>query len=706
MMYCRWLTKGLAVWFGLVNFCASPSIQAYDSFESVKQRYQTSEGVLLDRNNLPIHEGRINQKSRRLSWVALERVSPTVVKNLIQIEDKRFYEHSGIDYRALGASLYSAVRYRRPVRGASTITMQLAGLLDKDLRPGNSVRRSVWKKVKQAWKAREIEKRWTKDQILEAYLNLVTFKGEIQGLSAASWSFYDKGTMGLDDEEAYILILSIRSPNSPIEKVIERGCGLLSAFEKSYSCRELQSVVDNNQYRIRQGTSLAPHVFRMLVKKPEAVRSTLDAGVQKFALQSLQQQLQVLQGKNVRDRALSVIEKKTGNVLAYVGNGGDFSSARYVDGIRALRQAGSTLKPFIYEQAIEKKYITAQTTIEDSPLDLFVGRGVYHPSNYDKTFHGLVSARNALSSSMNVPAVKVLMLVGVEPAVGRLRELGLSHLEYGEFYGPSLALGSADITLWELANAYRTLANQGRYSELRFLPAKDEPVFRNVMQPQSAYIVSQILSDRASRATTFGLENPLAGSSWMAVKTGTSKDMRDNWCVGYSDRYTVGVWVGNFQGDPMWDVSGVTGAAPLWADVMNYLHRNDPSQMPALPSGVVQKEILDHGSKRDEYFLAGTEPRGKTFAMRDETHQPRITYPVTGLTIALDPDIPRKYERVLFEAQNADQKLFWVLNGKRIGSGKNSFSWMPQSGRYLLALVDAKNRKMDEVSFVVKGSRQ
>jgi hypothetical protein len=279
-------------------------------------------------------------------------------------------------------------------------------------------------------------------------------------------------------------------------------------------------------------------------------------------------------------------DNATGEVLAYVGGSGELASARHVDGVRARRQAGSALKPFLYGLALEMRLVTPATVLEDAPLELAVTGGLYRPRNYDERFRGRVTARTALAASLNVPAVRVLGLVGGEPFAERLRQLGLGGLdEAADFYGPALALGAAEVSLWELVGAYRALARGGVWGPLTLLPRETaaRPPERRVYPEPVAFLVGDILAGRESRSATFGLENALATRFWTAVKTGTSKEMRDNWCVGYSLRYTAGVWVGNFSGAPMHDVSGVTGAAPVWRELMAWLHRATPGRAPPRP---------------------------------------------------------------------------------------------------------------------------
>ena len=440
-------------------------------------------------------------------------------------------------------------------------------------------RRNYVQKLRQIGSALELERSWTKAQILEAYLNSITFRGELQGIGAASQGLFGKSPHGLDLVESLILAALIRSPGASPMLVQARACALGKVLQPGWDCAALETRLARTPLLaqgIRPREALAPHVAARLL--PQGLsHSTLDRELQVFAQETLRSQLLSVGAKNAHDGALLVLDNRSGEVLAYVGGVGDLSSARFVDGVRARRQAGSTLKPFLYGVALEKRYLTAASHVEDTPMDIAVEGGVYRPRNYDNEFHGdEVTVRMALASSLNVPAVRTLNLIGVGALVDRLKMLGFSELREPAFYGPSLALGAADVSLWDLVNAYRALANGGRWSQASLTGAEAaRQGSRQVFSPQAAFLVGHILADRESRNLTFGLENPLSSRFWTAVKTGTSKDMRDNWCVGYSQRYTVGVWVGNFSGEPMWNVSGITEAAPAWAEVMNWLHSRD-----------------------------------------------------------------------------------------------------------------------------------
>ena len=349
--------------------------------------------------------------------------------------------------------------------------------------------------------------------------------------------------------------------------------------------------------------------------------------------------------------------------------------------------------------------------LDDAPVQLKTDSGLYIPRNYANTHRGPVSLRASLAGSLNVPAVRTLTMVGVDRFVERLRALGLESVsESGDYYGFSLALGSADVSLLQLTNAYRALANGGLWSPPRLRagpPAgrhADAPA-RRVMDANASYIVADILSDRAARSLAFGLANPLETPFWTAVKTGTSKDMRDNWALGFSARFTVGVWVGNAGGSPMHDVSGVSGAAPVWRDVMLHLHRGAREPQPRLPAGVVVQALRYEPAiepPRDEVFVAGSEQA--VVRLADAAHAAvRITAPVSGSIIALDPDIPPRNQRLLLRAQ-APANAHWELDGKMLGSAARPQTWVPWPGSHALKLRGANGELLDEANFEVRGA--
>lgn len=677
------------------------------SFETIKNTYKKTDALLLDRQGRVIQELRIDKQGRRLEWVELKAVSPAFPRAVLLVEDRRFYRHHGVDWVGLAAAvLKNPVAEQR--RGGSTITMQLTGLLHKRLKPQKGGR-TVKQKWNQVLAALELEKTWSKEQILEAYFNLISYRAELQGLSAASRGLFDKEPGGLNEAESFLLAALISAPNAPAARVIRRASFLAQSLGSPVAGLEIKPQAGEalrSPYRIRPAAALAPQAAQYLLKGGESpVVSTIDGRLQRVALETLNQALGQLKENRVADGAVLVVDNRTGEILVYVGNSGSTASALWVDGITARRQAGSTLKPFLYGLAIEKGLLTPASLLDDSPLQVPTATGLYVPRNYDDTFRGPVSVRTALSASLNIPAVRTLLLVGLQPLMDRFKQLGLESLtEEADYYGVSLALGSADITLRELTNAYRTLANGGLWSALKLRLDQKVGKAVRVFDSNAAWIISHILADREARSATFGLENPLATRFWTAAKTGTSKDMRDNWCLGYSEKYTVGVWVGNFSGAPMKNVSGVSGAAPVWLEMMNALHAGVPSRPPPLPAGVRQARVSFHQDlepPREERFLEGTEP---VFPVRRDTRyqKPRIIYPAAETLIHIDPEIPEELQRVPFQFQPPDSVYEWVLNDRKTGSADPLFLWKPERGHFVLSLVDQQNRIVDSVAFLVK----
>ena len=704
--------KKLLLLFILV-FLLNASAFALPSYQEVRESYVKSDSLLLDRHGEVLYELRTDKVRRRLDWTSLKNISPALRVAVMKAEDKRFYEHPGFDYKSIGGAVIQGLT-SDSLRGASTITMQLASLLDRDLQPKKE-RKSIWQKGRQALKAWEIEKSWSKEEIFEAYLNHVTFRGELQGIAAASRGLFGKDPHGLDQSESLILASLIRSPNASSSELVKRVSYLNKVTDWKIGEEEIRSKVRQiflgpNSPRPRE--DLAPHIARRLLKENppgSSIISTLESQIQRFVLDRLVHHLLPLRIQNVKDGAVLVVENQTGNVLAYVSHSGDPLSARFVDGVQAMRQAGSTLKPFLYGLAFDQRILTPASLLDDSPLDIAVSSGVYQPGNYDSQFKGFVTSRIALASSLNVPAVKTLSLVGTEPFLSKLRQLGIKKLnESGDFYGPSLALGSADVSLWDLTNAYRTLANEGMWSELRLTFGENTAFQRKqVFSKEASFLISDILSDREARSTTFGLENPLSTRFWTAVKTGTSKDMRDNWCVGYSRKYTVGVWTGNFSGEPMWNVSGVTGAAPIWIEVMNFLHRSDSSVRKRVPPALVRKEVeFPEGvaPSREEWFIRGTEPDSKD--QKIGHFNPRIVYPPSGTVIALDPDIPPELQKIFFISQTNENEFRWLLNGESLETGGKTIPWTPRAGKYFLAIADGEEKILDYIYFEVRGPEE
>jgi penicillin-binding protein 1C len=413
----RWASSGRAIATVSIAVFAYPA-GATATFNEIKAAYNPSDTLILDRRGEVLHRLRTDATVRRGQWVALADISPALRTALVLSEDKRFFEHSGVDWQAVSAAAWANL-WNTKTRGASTLTMQLAGLMDEDLKRGSGGR-TVLQKIGQTVSAQMLERQWRKDQILEAYLNLVPLRGELVGVDALSQTLFGKAAHGLDAREAAITAALVRAPNARSAVVAQRACQVLKSIQAGTSaadCTELDlfTLAMFQRRGFEPSECVAPHVARQVVRAaqsdtgaaPTTLRTSLSAPLQRFAVKIMQQHLRELAGRHVEDGALVVLDNATGEVLAWVGSSGSLSDAAEVDGVTALRQPGSTLKPFLYAQAIAERRITAASLLDDSGTQLQTGSGLYIPQNYDRQFKGWVSTRTALAASLNVPAVRV-----------------------------------------------------------------------------------------------------------------------------------------------------------------------------------------------------------------------------------------------------------------------------------------------------------
>ncbi|CAM5201445.1 peptidoglycan glycosyltransferase OS=Castellaniella defragrans OX=75697 GN=HNR28_001585 PE=3 SV=1 [Castellaniella defragrans] len=709
----------LVLWSAGLALSASVAMaQPLPDYAQVRAAWRPSDIRLLAANGQVIQRVRTDFSSRRGDWVPLSDISFALQRAVVQSEDRRFFDHGGVDWRASAAAAWSAV-FGEGHRGASTLSMQLAALLDPTLQRGAGGR-GVWQKLEQMQAAHTLETRWTKAQVLEAYLNLAAFKGELVGVDALARVMFQKQASGLTLRESSLAAVLLRGPNASVTTLTRRSCELLRELGRPAQCEGLRDFVQVALSRIRDtgfgDPQWAPHWARLALEKEGAplngeLRSTLIQGLQEAAVRSIHQHLEDLRGTGVTDAAAVVLDNRSGAVLAYVGSSAELSRAANVDHARALRQAGSTLKPFLYGLALDEERLTAASLLDNRPVNLEGGSGLYVPDNYDHRFSGWVSVRTALASSLNVPAVRTLMQVGPDVLAQRLVALGLPLVHGGDYYGYSLALGSADVTLLSLTNAYRAFARQGRYAPVDGGAVSGVSAQSGValFSPSAAWLVGDILSDREARARTFGLDSPLTTRFWTAVKTGTSRDMRDNWCVGWSEDYTVGVWVGNSEGASMRNVSGVTGAGPIWHDLFGWLDRHNPQHAPAIPAGLTRQPVRfaeNVEPSRPEFFLGDTAQA--LFAPAQsagEPGRPRIAEPVDGTLIALDPDIPLDRQRLRLAALDSASRPVaearWFLDGRAMDNDSQR-TWTPRPGRHVFELRDSTGRVLDRSAIEVR----
>jgi penicillin-binding protein 1C len=545
---------------------------------------------ILDRGGRLISELR-TRDGRLAAPVKLDELSPFVIPALLAAEDRRFFEHPGVDPLALARSLAQLVQAREIVSGASTLTQQLA----RNVKPHP---RTFGGKLSELVTALRIELELDKQSILEEYLGRVEFGPNLQGIEAASRAYFDKPARALDLSEAATLAALPRGPTlyDPVrgaarlerrrKRVLERlrkldlvdAAALERALANAPRLTRAESGASPNQLVAGLASgALLPELGAR--SELSSIETTLDAELQREVEALARSAMAQAEGK--RTAAVVVLENSTGEVLAYLGSHdpGSPKSLGHNDGVRALRQPGSTLKPFLYAALLADRRLTAASILPDLELSLPTENGTFIPQNYDRRFHGPVRLREALGSSLNVPAVVAANQLGIEQALAMLRRAGFASLTGSAVeYGSALALGDGEVRLIELTRAYAMLARGGSLLPERLARAVVDASGRrrelapasaeDVLDARVAAIISDVLADPEARAGAFGRQSALELPFATAVKTGTSKGYRDNWTLGFTREVTVGVWVGHFDGSPLVRSSGVTGAAPLFREVM------------------------------------------------------------------------------------------------------------------------------------------
>jgi penicillin-binding protein 1C len=579
-----------------------------------------------DRNGIVLREF-LNDEHGRGEWKPLLSVAVSLRQATIAVEDRRFYYHPGVDPIAIARSIVADLAAFRFKSGGSTLSQQV-------IRNVYHQPRTLYHKAIEMWFALRLERMFSKKEILEQYLNRAPYGNQLFGAEAASRWYFGKPVSDLSTAEAAFLAAlpnepSNLNPNKSMVSTINRQRGVLRRMLEQHEITSAEfdrAIAQPIQVIPPEVHFKAPHVAEMVqaMKAPMKngiVRTTIDYPLQAQVQWFMRGHLKKLGEKNVHNAAVVVIENKTGEIRALVGSANFFDTLHQgeVNGATARRQPGSALKPFMYALALEQGY-TPATLLADVPTAIPDHHGDYVPENYDRHFHGPVRLRTALACSYNVPAVRTLQMVGKSALLEKLKDVGCTTLDKDpEFYGYGLTLGNAEVTLLDLTTAYMSLANRGVWKSSTLL--SHDSIGRNVHRvydETAAYLITDVLKDNVARRPAFGgnFHFPFE----CAVKTGTTKDYKDNWTFGYTTSYTVGVWVGNFDGEKMRRVSGVSGAGPIFSDVMIFLHSAPYGQVPddfIVPDHLIRRTVCARSGDLptqfcvktiDEWFVEGKAP--------------------------------------------------------------------------------------------------
>jgi penicillin-binding protein 1C len=672
---------------------------------------RAASGRYLSRDAVPLRQLLTSEGDRVADEVPFAGLPELLVKATLAAEDRRFWSHGGVDLLAVARAFRDNTRAGRVVSGASTLHQQLVKVAS-----GRMTGRTVGVKLVEVLQARRLAMSWSDQDVITAYLNRVHYGNLMTGCASAASGYFNKPLADLTLAECAFLAALPQSPSrfNPFRDrhaVRPRQERVLKAMHELGWITQDQWTVALAEPLVLQrfsGGFAAPHAVEML--RPESpagtVRTTIDTELQHQVEQIIATRLGALKDRHVTQAAAVVIDNATGDVLALAGSRDFFAQdGGQINGAWVPHSPGSAVKPFTYQLAFERGY-TPASMLADLPVQYPTSTGVYRPENYAHRIYGPVTCRDALGNSFNIAAVKLLMnLGGAEVLLTRLQSLGLSTLtESADHYGLGLTIGNAPVRLIELANAYACLARLGEWLPWRLTVDGVLEKPRPLLQREACYLIADILSDNQARLLTFGANSPLRLPFRAAVKTGTSQTYRDNWTLGFTPEYTVGVWAGNFDNTPMQEVSGVTGAAPIWRDILMHLHEHRPSVWYEETGEIVSARIDPRTGKlltaqspparlsREEVFIKGHLPpaatrqdyddRGRVILSpeyaswarsrdnwlgdlvfcptNDATERPwRIAHPVPGTVVQLDPDLPGGGKRLLLETEPANTEIQW-----------------------------------------------
>jgi 1A family penicillin-binding protein len=575
--------------------------------------------IITDRNGKILYKF-YNNENR--SWVPFEKIPDELIKATLAIEDKEFYKHHGISIKGILRSVWYNLRHKNSLHGGSTITQQLV----KNIYLNQE--KTLSRKIKEAIIAFIVERRLTKNEILERYFNQVNYGGEVYGAQEAAMRYFGKNVWEINLAQATYLAGKPAAPsvyNSTDEAKKRQNIVINEMVKAKYISPDVGEKIKNEELNIENNKTniVAPHfVFyvRDLVKEKYGfanierqglkIITSIDSDIQRMAEKVTKEEIQKVKRLNITNGAVLVLDVKNGDILAMVGSVSDDFNV-----VTALRQPGSSIKPINYLLAL-KRGKSLSSIIDDSPVTYFIkGQKPYSPQNYTGKYFGPVTLKTALASSLNIPSVKLLDENGVENMIELAKTMGINTWEDKNRFGLSLALGSGEVKMIELASAYSIFANLGDKIDIN--PINEiqnylgENVYQkiirseNVIESGYAYLINSILIDDEARAPIFGRNSLLnIKGKTVAVKTGTTNNLRDNWCIGWTPSYLVAVWVGNNNNSQMTGIaSGISGATPIWHRIMSELLSTKDNEIWAAPGNVYKANVCG----KEEYHMYGTE---------------------------------------------------------------------------------------------------
>lgn len=627
--------------------------------------------------------------------VKVHDVPEFLVNAIVLSEDKRFFSHNGMDWLARLNAIKQNVIAGEVVRGASTISEQVVRMIHP--RP-----RTFWSRWIEGFEAMSLEQKFSKLEILEYYINQVPYKARRRGVVQAARLYFDRDISTLNKKEMLVLSVLMRSPlwldpekqKENLDLAIHDLASRLGLAEESIKLLSKQNITLNKFHNNPDVSHFIHHAEAVKNKyiASGVVNTTIDMELQLITQKILDSRLDRLSHSNAENGAVLIVNHETNEIISWVVGYAGLDGKKYnkINAVTVKRQPGSALKPLLYANAIRDGW-TAATMLDDSPLEESVGLGMHTYHNYSRDHYGLISLRESLGNSLNIPAVKAIQFVGAVNFLKFLQDLGIKSLSgHPNVYGDGLALGNGELTLYELVQAYTVMARMGDFKPLSFIEGEylNNGSYR-VISEDITSLVADIMSDPSAREKEFGLDSVLNFPYQTAIKTGTSSDYRDAWAVGFNDNYTVGVWIGNLDYSEMNEVTGSSGPALALRSIFNelnkyrdvspiYFSKNLGKQRVCIETGLLEE---DDCRSRDEWFISGTSPSGRVKLATEL----RIRKPSNGLMLAMDPRIPDEYEYFEFALSKVQgiKNVRWFINDKLIATTDGpKYNWKVSKGEY------------------------
>lgn len=709
--------------------------------------------TVYDRNGIVLMEIAGNKKGLSQA-IALSDVPKEFIQLLLYSEDRDFYHHCGISLKGILRALYQNIRARRIVSGGSTITQQLV----KSKR--EIMRNTIVSKLTECIEALRLELHFSKDEIMQAYINEIYLGNNIFGFEKAALIYFDKHLYQCDLLECAFLISMVRAPEkynpyknpdaivklartllerasksslplTAMQKEIYRNKKIMLQYSESSVCAPLFCL-----YALSQAKKMFPD------KDIAKIYTTMDAQLYKDLLCEIRNAMGIIKDKNACHAACVIIDNTTMEIMAMIGSIDFFDYSKgQIDATLIKKQVASTMKPFVYALALEKGLMHTSSIVPDMYTEFYSKVGNYIPKNFSKSYHGPVRFAKALGCSYNIPAVYVTNKVGVVSFYSFLKSIGFDSINRSPaFYGLGIVLGNAEVTLMELANAYTLFARGGLYRPVQALrkvvdtagneygiPCKND---KRVLHQKTCYLITHILSEYKYKVEAFGLHSALHFPFPFAVKTGTSKDFKDNFVVGYNQHFTCAVWVGNLYNESLDDLPAVSGAGIILKNVLlNLWNKGFPfknfkypeNELKAIKictlSGLPANSFCPH-TEYELYALDCTPTGICNWHSKNKTTVPaeyaewaaqknysiskqsecKIIFPSNGSTFKIDKTVRKSLQAIPLKAMSSSSNVKWYINNQYIGYG-SEIVWQLKQGKHVLCAKEGNNK--DYVSIIV-----